>query len=50
MRTLYAIDNKGQTRVWSVEILDDGIMMEHGVLGGTMTPKYELPLLGFLIG
>lgn len=46
MRTLYAIDNKGQTRVWSVEELDDGILMSHGVLGGAMQEKHEPVLEG----
>jgi len=41
LKTLYAIDNKGQIRVWSVEELDDGILMMHGVMGGAMQEKHE---------
>jgi len=39
--TLYAIDNKGQTRVWSVMEISNGIIIEHGVLGGSMQEKQE---------
>lgn len=39
--TLYAIDNKGQTRVWSVEECEDGIAIEHGTLNGSLQFKKE---------
>jgi len=45
---LYAKDNSnlmqdgtGRMRVWSVEILDDGILIRHGLLGGAMQEKHE---------
>lgn len=41
MKTLYARDNKGQMRTWSVEELDDGILISHGVMGGAMQEKFE---------
>jgi ATP-dependent DNA ligase len=44
--TLYAIDNKGQVRVWSVEELGDGLMISHGVLNGLMQEKHESILVG----
>lgn len=43
---LYAIDNKGQTRVWSVEELDNGVFIEHGIIDGNMQEKYEEVLEG----
>ena len=39
--TLYAKDAKGQIRTWSLSILEDGIFMEHGVLGGEQQEKFE---------
>jgi len=44
LKTLYAVDNKGQTRTWSVEELDDGILITHGVMGGAQQEKHE-PIL-----
>ena len=41
MKTLYARDNAGNIRVWSVEELDSGILMSHGVLNGSMQEKFE---------
>ena len=41
MKTLYARDNKGQMRVWTVEELDNGLLMYHGVLGGQLQEKFE---------
>lgn len=39
--TLYAIDNKNQIRVWSVEEISNGIIMLHGVIDGAMQEKQE---------
>lgn len=41
MKTLYAIDNKGQVRVWSVTELPNGIVMRHGVMNGQLQEKFE---------
>ena len=38
---LYAKDNKGQMRTWSVEELVDGLLIRHGVLGGAQQEKFE---------
>lgn len=40
-KELYAKDAKGQIRVWTIEALEDGLYMEHGVLGGNMQEKFE---------
>lgn len=40
-KTLYAKDAKGQMREWSVEELDDGILITHGIRGGAMQQKFE---------
>jgi ATP-dependent DNA ligase len=41
LKTLYAKDAKGQMRFWSVEELDYGIKMMHGVMGGAEQEKIE---------
>lgn len=41
MKTLYARDNKGAMRVWTVEELDNGLLMMHGVMGGQLQEKFE---------
>jgi len=38
---LYAKDAKGQIRVWSIEILDKGLLISHGVLDGVIQEKIE---------
>ena len=40
-KTLYGKDAKGQIRQWTVEQLDDGILITHGVIGGAMQEKFE---------
>lgn len=39
--TLYIKGNDGNVRVWHIESLDDGLAIEHGVLGGSMQLKTE---------
>jgi len=41
LKTLYARDNKGQIRTWSVEELEDGLMINHGTLNGLQQEKFE---------
>ena len=41
MKTLFARDAKGQMRTWSVEELDYGVRMMHGVLNGAQQEKIE---------
>jgi len=41
LKTLFAKDNKGQMRFWSVEELVDGIMIRHGVVACAVQQKFE---------
>ena len=41
IKTLYAKDNAGNMRVWSVTELSGGLLIEHGVLNGAMQAKDE---------
>ena len=41
MKTLYARDNAGNIRVWTVQELEEGVLMKHGVLNGAMREKFE---------
>lgn len=46
MKTLYIVDNKQQLREWSIEEYDDGFMIRHGVVGGSLQEKFEQVLEG----
>ena len=38
---LYAKDASGTIREWNIEELEDGILITHGVMGGSMQEKFE---------
>lgn len=44
--TLYAKDNLGRIRQWTIRACPDGLEIEHGVLGGSMQLQFEEVLVG----
>lgn len=41
MKNLYAIDNKGKIRIWSIRKLYNGLLIKHGTLNGATQEKFE---------
>ena len=44
--TLYAKDNLGRIRQWTIRACVDGLEIEHGIMGGSMQTQFEEVLVG----
>lgn len=46
IRTLYSKDVSGGIRIWEIEEVEDGLLISHGTMGGSMQEKNELIMQG----